>query len=119
MTERDKLLIKDLVVEGRIGVYDWEQQTPQKIWIDLELAVDATRAAAQDDVSLTIDYGRLVTVVQQLGQRKTFRLLETLAEEVAALILKEFSTTQVRVRVKKRALPQIDYAAVEVVRPAA
>lgn len=115
----DKLIIQDFVVECRIGVFEWEQEKPQKIWIDLELAVDVARAAAQDDVGATVDYGRLVTAIQELGRYKPFRLLETLAEAIAALILKEFPTTQVLVRVKKRALPQIDYAAVEVVRHAA
>jgi len=114
----DKLIIKDLVAECRIGVFEWEQQTPQNIWIDLELEIDATRAAAQDDLKQAIDYGRLVTAVKQHAQHKSFRLLETMAEEVAALILKEFLTTQVLVRVKKRALPGVDYAAVEISRHA-
>lgn len=114
----DKLVIHDLVAKCRIGVFEWEQVTPQDIWIDLELSIDAAKAAAQDDVAATIDYGRLVTAVKQHVQHKTFHLLETMAEEVAALILKEFSATQVMVRVKKRALPGVDYAAVEIVRSA-
>ncbi len=114
----DKLLIHDLVAECRIGIYDWEQATPQEIWIDLELEIDAAKAAARDDVAATVDYGRLVTAIKQHAQRKAFRLLETFAEELAALILKEFAVPSVMVRVKKRALPGIAHAAVEVVRPA-
>ena len=113
---RDRLLIKDLVVETTIGVYDWEQAHPQKLWIDLELSIDAATAAARDDMSAAIDYGRLVTAVTQHLHRKKFRLVETVAEEVATLILKEFSTPEVTVRVKKRALPMIEYAAVELTR---
>lgn len=113
----DKLLIKDLVAECRIGVYDWEKQTPQNVWIDLELAIDAAKAAASDDVQAAIDYGRLVTRVKQHAQHKPFGLLETLAETLAALILKEFPTPQVTVRIKKRALPGVEYAAVEIIRP--
>lgn len=113
----DKLLIKDLAASCRIGVFDWEQATPQPIWIDLELAIDAARAAAKDDVRQAVDYGRLVTMVKQHTEHHRFRLLETLAEGLAQLILKEFATSQVLVRVKKRALPGIDSAAVEVVRP--
>ena len=114
----DKLLIHDLVAECRIGIHEWEQAKPQQVWIDLELGIDAAQAAARDDVAATIDYGRLVTVVKQHAQRKPFRLLETLAEEVAALILTEFCTPEVTVRVKKRALPGIDHAAVELTRKA-
>ena len=112
----DKLRITDLVAECHIGVFEWEQANPQNVWIDLELEIDATQAAAHDDVRATIDYGRLVTVVKQYVQHKAFHLLETMAEGVAALILNEFLTTQVMVRIKKRSLPGVEYAAVELVR---
>ena len=112
----DKLVISDLVAECRIGVYEWEQANPQHVWIDLELAIDAAKAAALDDVKATIDYGRLVSAVTQHVQHKPFGLLETIAEDVASLILKEFAVSQVLVRVKKRALPGLDYAAVEITR---
>ena len=114
----DKLIIKDLTASCRIGVFEWEQQTPQPIWVDLELAIDASRAAAKDDLHDAIDYGRLVTAVKQHAEHHRFRLLETLAEGIAQLVLKEFNAPQVLVRVKKRALPGVDYAAVEVVRGA-
>lgn len=113
---KDKLVIHDVVAEGRIGAFDWEQAKPQPIWIDLELEVDVPQAAARDDVHATIDYGRLVTAVKQQVQRKPYHLLETLAEELAAVVLKDFLTPEVMVRVKKRALPGIDYAAVEITR---
>ena len=112
----DKLIIHDLVAECKIGAFDWERETPQSIWLDLELEIDATQAAARDDVRATIDYGRLVTTVKQHVEHKTFSLLETMAEEVAALVLKDFLTPSVTVRVRKRALPGIDYAAVEITR---
>lgn len=113
----DKLIIKDLVAQCRIGAFEWEQANPQNIWIDLELAIDAAKAATQDDLQQAIDYGWLVTSVKQHVQHKPFRLLETLAEELASLILKTFSVSQVTVRVKKRSLPGIDFAAVEITRP--
>ena len=112
----DKLIINNLAVGCRIGVFEWEQNAAQTILIDLELAIDASRAARRDDVKATIDYGALVTAVRQLVQSKSYRLLETLAEEVAAFILNRFKTPSVLVRIKKRALPGIDYAAVELTR---
>ena len=112
----DKLVIKDLTVEALIGVYDWEQQHPQNLWIDLELAIDAAKAAVRDDMSAAVDYGRLVTVVKQHLQRKKIRLVETVAEELAALVLKDFATPEVMIRVKKRSLPNVEYAAVELTR---
>ena len=112
----DRLSIHDLVAECHIGVFEWERARPQSLWIDLELEIDAARTTAGDDVQATIDYGRLVTSVKQLVQSKPYRLLETMTEEIAALVLKEFATPAVLVRIKKRALPGIEYAAVEITR---
>lgn len=110
----DTLIIHDLSVDCRLGVTESEQEQRQPVWIDLEVAVDAARAAQRDDVHETIDYARLVVSVQQYAQHRSFRLLETLAEELAALVLKDYETPEVLVRVKKRAVPGIDYAAVEI-----
>lgn len=112
----DTLRIVDLAVECRLGVEDWERQTPQMVWIDLELAIEAARAARRDDIEQAIDYARLVNVVKACAQKQPYRLLETLAEAIADVILDGFATDQVRVQVKKRALPGIGYAAVEVER---
>ena len=114
----DRLTIHDLAVEARLGAFDWERKAAQTVWIDLELAIDAARAAARDDVRDAIDYAQLAASVKRLVERRPYALLETVAEAIAGLILKEFGVSEVRVRVKKRALPGIDYAAVEVERNA-
>lgn len=112
----DTLIISDLAVSCRVGVTGWEQARPQPVWIDLEIQIDAARAAASDDLQHALDYARLVTLVRDAVQIKSYKLVETIAEEVAALILKEFKPPQVKVRVKKRALPDVGYTAVEVIR---
>lgn len=112
----DALIIRDLVTECRLGVAEWEQVNPQKVWIDLELAIDAAKAASRDDVADAVDYGALVTAVKALAQERPYRLMETLAEAIALRILVQFGPPQVVVRVKKRALPGIESAAVEVCR---
>lgn len=113
----DRLSLHDLTVECRLGVHEWEQATPQTVWIDLELAIDATAAAARDDLEDAVDYGALVTAVKQRVHHTAYRLLETLAEDLAGLVLGQFHVPQVRVRVMKKALPGIAGAAVEIVRP--
>ena len=112
----DRLLISDLAAECRLGVYEWERAKPQPIWIDLELVIDAAAAARRDDVRDAVDYAQLVTLVTTHVKQRTYVLLETVADRLAALILREFPVPKVVVRVKKRALPGVDYAAVEVER---
>lgn len=115
----DRLILQDLTAECRLGVYERERETPQPIWIDVELSIDAKRAAAQDDVKDAVDYAALVAAVRELAQAKPYRLLETLAETIAGLVLERWRTDRVRVRVKKRALEGLGYAAVEVERDTA
>lgn len=114
----DRLLIHNLIAQCRLGVTEAERSRPQSVWIDLELAIDATRAAAQDAVEDAVDYARVVSVVRQRAEATPYRLLETLAQVLALLILETFHVPRVMVRVKKRALPGIDDAAVEIAREA-
>ena len=114
----DTLILHDVAVECRLGVEEWEQAAPQPVWIDVELAINAAHAAAHDDVRDAVDYAELVEGLRELTQRTAYRLLETLAEVAAAFILREFGGTRVKVRIKKKALTGVGYAAVEVERKA-
>ena len=112
----DTLMLHDITVSCRLGVHEWEQRTPQDVWVDLELAIDAASAAATDEVADAVDYAALVHAVIEEAQRRPCRLLETLADRIAARVLAESGTPRVRVRVKKKAMPEIGYAAVEIER---
>ena len=112
----DKLIIHKLEAACRVGVTEEERAVAQPIWIDLELPIDAQRAAAHDELRDSLDYARVVEVARRAADDRAFRLLETLAEVVASTILREFEIAEVTVRVRKRALPGIEYAAVEITR---
>ena len=112
----DMLKMYDVVIETHVGVFEWERKELQKIWLDIELPIDARGAARVDDVQHVVDYGAIVTQVRQHVGQRTYHLMETIAEEAAALILDHFPTDQVQVRVKKRALPGVDHACVEILR---
>ena len=112
----DTLVLHDITASCRLGVHEWEQKTPQDVWVDLELAIDAAAAAASDDVADAVDYAALVKAVIEEARRRPCRLMETLAERIAARVLAVTQTPRVRVRVKKKAMPEIGYAAVEIER---
>ena len=113
----DWLKIHDLVVECKIGVFDWERNEAQKMWVDLEIPVDARKAAATDDLKHALDYGALVTAIRNTVQHRTYKLIETMAEDIAAIAVMQFHAPQVSVRVKKRSLPGVGEAVIEIVRP--
>lgn len=112
----DKLCLNGLAVNCRIGLTEAERAVPQTVWIDVEAAIDAHAASVHDDVRKAIDYAHLVDVVTRHVPRRSCRLMETFAEELATLLLQEFPIPEVTVRVTKRALPTIDSASVEITR---
>ena len=114
----DTLTIEGIAVACRIGVTEEERATPQTIHLDVEVVIDAAKATATDQVKDAVDYAALVSAVKALAQSRPFTLMETLAEATASLVLAQCGMPWVRVRIKKRALPGIDHAAVEITRMA-
>jgi len=115
----DTITIKDLEVWYCVGVPDDERARPQRLALTVELDLDCAPAAATDDLSRTIDYYAVTRRLAELGQGRSWRLIETLAVDMANLILAEFGARRVSVEVKKFILPNTRYVAVKVARPGA
>ena len=98
----DVLYLHDLRVDCIIGIWDWERQTRQTIVLDLDMGVDIRAAAASDDLRDTLDYKAVAKRVIAFVEASEFRLVETLAERVAGLILREFPVPWLRLRLDKR-----------------
>ncbi|MBU6459910.1 MAG: dihydroneopterin aldolase [Proteobacteria bacterium] len=98
----DIVFIKDLRIAVVIGVFDWERQAPREIGIDLEIALKSNQGQLRrDNVEDTVDYADVVARLFQELPRQRFALVERLAEFIAELLLKEYETPWVRVRVSK------------------
>ena len=98
----DIVFLHDLKVEAIIGAYEWERSIQQLVIIDLDMATDVRRAAATDRLEEALDYKAVAKRVRAFVEGSGFHLVETLAEEIAALVLTEFSVPWVRVRVNKQ-----------------
>lgn len=108
----DTIVVKDLEVHYRIGVPDEERAQPQRLLITLEMETDFASAAATDDLARTIDYYAVTRRLLRLGDHREWRLLETLAAEIASLVLTEFGALAVAVEIKKFIVPEAHYVAV-------
>ena len=98
----DTIFISDFRLDILVGVYDWEQKVPQKVQFDLEIALPA-RKAPSDKLGDTIDYAAVVSRIEaSLGETR-FGLLESLADHIAQIILREFKSPWVKVSVTKLA----------------
>ncbi len=98
----DRVFLRELAVECIIGFLEWERMVKQTVYFDIEVPVDCRRAARNDDVAETLDYKRLSQVVAGFVGASEFKLVETLAERTAQLILTEFEIPWVKLTLNKR-----------------
>ena len=97
----DIVFIRELKVDTLVGIYDWERRLRQHVILDIEMAADIARAAKSDKIEDTLDYKAVTKRVAQFVHDAEFGLVETLAEKVAELILKEFQVPWVKITLNK------------------
>jgi dihydroneopterin aldolase len=97
----DTIFLKDLRVRAIVGIWEWERRMPQVISIDLEMGADIRHAASQDRIEATLDYKSVAKKVTAFVQEAGFNLVETLAERIAELIMRDFGVPWVKVTVHK------------------
>lgn len=113
----DKVFVKGLKTAAYIGVYEWEHKQPQPLLFDLTMLWDQRAAAATDAIEQALDYDRLSKAVVQLVEARPRQLIETVAQEVAELILHEFLVSEVTVTVyKPQAVAAAQTVGVEITR---
>ena len=101
----DKIVVRGLMCEMRIGVEAAERRYPQFCLVDMELCLDLEAAGRSDRAEDTIDYARLCAAVRELAASREYRLLESFAEAVAQAALRQGAAREVRVYVEKVPLP--------------
>ena len=84
-----------------VGVWEWEKQITQKIIVDLEVSADIAKSAASDELSDTLNYKAVAEAVIKMLEESRFQLIETMAEEVAKLVMNDFSVAWIKVRINK------------------
>lgn len=114
---KDKVIINNLLVQGVIGVNDWEREKAQDILINIEVLTDLTEAGKSDSIEHSIDYHALSKKVIANVKEAQHYTVEALASSIAALCLGEKYALKVRVRVEKpQAIPSAQSAGVEIER---
>ena len=113
----DRVFIEGLEVDTVIGAYDWEREIRQCLRLDLSFAWDNRKPAANDDLSLALDYATVSTRIQAVAQDAHFILVETFAERLAALLMDEFQIPWLRLKLTKPgAVPAASGVGVEIER---
>ena len=97
----DAILIRDLRVEALIGIHRRERHVAQTLSIDLDIGLPSDAVFASDKVADTIDYEQVTLRIKALAASGHFRLVETFADRVAALLVGDFGAPWVKVSAAK------------------
>jgi dihydroneopterin aldolase len=97
----DIVFIRELRADTVIGVYDWERTIRQTVVLDLEMAADNRRAADSDRIEDALDYAAVSQRLLSFIEESEFQLIETMAEQVADIVLGEFKVPWLRLRLCK------------------
>lgn len=97
----DIVYIRELEIRTIIGIYDWEREQQQIVSLDLEMGSDIAKAAASDTIDNALDYKAVAKRLINFIENSEFYLVETMAEQVAEIVLKEFNVPWVKLRLGK------------------
>ena len=97
----DKVIIKDLLIRGIIGINPDERVKKQDILINIVLYTDIGRAAQSDDIVDATNYKDISKQIIDFVETSSFFLVERLVTEIARLILTDHPVDHVQVRVEK------------------
>ena len=97
----DKIIIKDLLLRGIIGINDDERVNKQDILINLVLFADTRPAGASDDINDAINYRTITKHIIRHVEASADFLVERLVSDIARIVLTEYDVERVIVRVEK------------------
>jgi 7,8-dihydroneopterin aldolase/epimerase/oxygenase len=113
----DRIVLRNIQLDGRHGWYDHEIEVPQPFEVDVELVLDLAPAGTSDDLAKTVDYAGVYEIVRRNVESASLRLLEALAEAISRDILADFPVDEVGITIRKPAVQlggPLDYAGVEI-----
>ena len=113
----DHVIIRELRVTCIVGVLPAERTTPQEVVVSLDVGTDTAAAARTGELDCTIDYAALAEQARRMIVAGRYRLLETMAADLAERVLADPRAVSVRVTVRKpAAIADARDAGVEIVR---
>jgi dihydroneopterin aldolase len=97
----DAVIIRDLRVPALIGIHKRERHVEQTVSIDLDIGLPGPAVFESDKVADTVDYEQAANAIRALAASGHFRLVETLADRIAALLIDDFGAPWVKVTAAK------------------
>ena len=96
-----KVLIKELILNLRLGYYDFEKAKPQKVKFSLEVDYRDKKPTNDKDLKSIVNYNKLVKLIKKLVKNKHYNFLETLAEDVFDELFKDIRIDKITLQIEK------------------
>ncbi len=96
-----KILINELILNLKLGYYDFEKQKPQKIKFSLEIDYQDKKPTNDKDLKSIVNYGTIVKLIKKLVKNKHYNFLETLAEAVFDELFKDKRIGKIMLKIEK------------------
>ena len=96
-----KVLIKELILNLKLGYYDFEKEKPQKVKFSLEANYRDKKPTNDKDLKSIVNYDRLVRLIKKLSKNKHYNFLETLAEDVFDELFKDKRIDKISLKIEK------------------
>ena len=96
-----KVLIKELILDLKLGYYDFEKEIPQKVKFSLEIDYEDKKPSNDKDLKSIVNYAKIVKLIKKLVKNKHYNFLETLAEDVFDELFKDRRIDKISLRIEK------------------
>jgi len=96
-----KVLIKELILNLKLGYYDFEKERPQKVKFSLEIDYKDKKPSNDKDLKSIVNYSKVVRLIKKLVKNKHYNFLETLAEDVFDELFKDKRIEKINLKIEK------------------
>ena len=96
-----KILINDLILDLKLGYYDFEKEKAQKIKFSLEIDYQDKKPSNDKDLRSIVNYDKIVKLIKKLVKNKHYNFLETLAEDVFDELFKDKRIGKIMLKIEK------------------
>ena len=96
-----KVLIKELLLDLKIGYFDFEKEKKQKVKFSLEIDYVDKKPSSDKDIKSIVNYAKVVRLIKKLVKKKHYNFLETLAEDVFDELFKDKRIDKISLRIEK------------------
>ena len=96
-----KVLIKELILNLKLGYYDFEKEKPQKVKFSLEIDYKDKKPSNDNDLKSIVNYSKVVRLIKKLVKNKHYNFLETLAEDVFDELFKDKRIEKINLKIEK------------------